>query len=316
MRSWLLTALACSLVVSVCACSDGGTGPDPETAVLTGAYFGQIPPGMTPTIFVPEQLRSNDTWFWHGALAFTDSGSEFYLDLYYPSTTAGIQTRFMRLEDSVWTSIEPPSFTGNSGDASPSFTPDGNKVFFISNRANGGAYGVWMATRSAGGWSQPQPVSIPGVPNLGGGWEVSVTRDETLYLRMQDNTSTTDLDIYRSRLVNGVYAAPERLGNEINSPYMDLAPYVHPDEDYLIFESARPGGVGGIDLYVSFHTATGSWTTAVNLGSSVNSSRNEGGPYVSPDGLYLFFNSNRAQQADRNPYWVDAQVIEALRPGS
>ena len=50
------------------------------------------------------------------------------------------------------------------------------------------------------------------------------------------------------------------------------------------------------------------------MGSPVNSAGNEGSPYVSPDGLYLFFNSNREAQYGRNPYWVDAQVIEGLRP--
>jgi Tol biopolymer transport system component len=94
---------------------------------------------------------------------------------------------------------------------------------------------------------------------------------------------------------------------------MDLAPYVDPDEDYIIFESTRPGGVGGVDLYISFQTAAGTWTNAVNLGSAVNSTRNEGGPFVSADGLYLFFNSDRVAHHERDPYWVDAQVIEVLR---
>jgi hypothetical protein len=37
---------------------------------------------------------------------------------------------------------------------------------------------------------------------------------------------------------------------------------------------------------------------------------------VSPDGLYLFFNSDRSANHERDPYWVDAQVIELLRPGN
>ena len=48
------------------------------------------------------------------------------------------------------------------------------------------------------------------------------------------------------------------------------------------------------------------------MGESINSSADEGSPFVSADGLYLFFNSDRAQQYNRNPYWVDAQIINDL----
>jgi hypothetical protein len=94
---------------------------------------------------------------------------------------------------------------------------------------------------------------------------------------------------------------------------MDLGPFVDPDESYLIFESARPGGYGFSDLYISFKRSDGSWTPALNMGEPINSSARETAASVSPDGLYLFFLSDRHQQWDSNPYWVSAQVIEDLR---
>lgn len=318
-----LLALNMICCLSLLGCAETGTDPDPANqpennppSGLTGAYFGQSPPGMTPSLFVPEELRSNDTWFWHGALAFTPDGNEFYLDIYYPALTASIQVRFMQLQEGSWTSVQPPSFVDDHSNASPSFTPDGNKVFFISDRPNGGPYRVWEASRNGTGWSNPTPVVLPITPNLGGGWGISVTRDETLYLWMHDTASDTDIDIYRTSLEDGVYTEIERLGNPINSAAMDISMFIDPDEDYIIFSSARAGGVGGTDLYISFSSADGSWTDAVNMGSPVNSTSNEGNPYVSPDGLYLFFNSERQAQYGRNPYWVDAGVIEVLRPGN
>jgi Tol biopolymer transport system component len=267
---------------------------------------------MVPQIFVPEELQSNSEWWWHGALAFTPDGEEFYLDIYVPLNNTGTQIRFMEMINNVWTSPQPPSFAGSTQDASPSFTENGNKVFFISNRPNGSSYGVWTSTRTQNGWSTPTPVNIPYNPSLGNGWRVSAASDETLYLQMVDNTTNTDFDIYEVKHINGVYSAPERLNENINSSYMDLNAFIDPEENYIIFASARPGGFGSTDLYISSRETDGSWKVAINMGEPVNSSASENSPFVSADGLYLFFNSDRIQQYDRNPYWVDAQVLYNL----
>jgi len=129
---------------------------------------------------------------------------------------------------------------------------------------------------------------------------------------MKANTINTDMDIYQVRNINGVYSAPERLDDNINSSYMDLSAFIDPEENYIIFASDRPGGYGGTDLYISSKDTDGSWKGAINMGEPVNSSAGEDSPFVSADGLYLFFNSDRHQQYDRNPYWVDAQVIYNL----
>ena len=279
---------------------------------LTGPYLGQEPPGMVPQMFVPEELQSNSEWFWHGALAFTPDGEEFYLDIYVPVNNTAIQIRFMEMINNVWTSPQTPSFTSSFHDASPSFTENGNKVFFISDRPNGSSYGVWTSTRTQNGWSTPTPVNIPYNPSLSNGWRVSAASDETLYLQMVDNTTNTDFDIYEVKHINGVYSAPERLDDNINSSYKDLGAFIDPEENYIIFASARPGGYGVTDLYISSKDTDGSWKAAINMGESVNSSASEGSPFVSADCLYLFFNSDRIQQYDRNPYWVDAQVLYNL----
>ena len=279
---------------------------------LTGPYLGQDPPGMVPQIFVPAELQSNSEWWWHGALAFTPDGEEFYLDIYVPLNNTGTQIRFMEMINNVWTSPQPSSFAGSTQDASPSFTENGNKVFFVSNRPNGSSYGVWTSTRTQNGWSTPTPVNIPYNPSLSNGWRISAASDETLYLQMVDNTTNTDFDIYELKHINGVYSAPERLDENINSSYMDLNAFIDPEENYIIFASARPGGFGSTDLYVSSKETDGSWKAAINMGEPVNSSASENSPFVSADGLYLFFNSDRIQQYVRNPYWVDAQVIYNL----
>jgi hypothetical protein len=88
---------------------------------------------------------------------------------------------------------------------------------------------------------------------------------------------------------------------------------MHPEEDYIIFTSQRPGGLGASDLYISFKDSEGTWTPAANMGSPVNSNGADAWPYLSPDGEYFFFVTSRQGDAGFNPYWVDSEIIEELR---
>ena len=98
-----------------------------------------------------------------------------------------------------------------------------------------------------------------------------------------------------------------RIGG-INSPHLDAHPFIAPDESYLIFDSNRPGGFGETDLYVCFRDSRGNWSEAVNLGETINSSEGIGLAMISPDGKYLFYTYRN------DIYWVDANIIETLRP--
>ncbi len=65
----------------------------------------------------------------------------------------------------------------------------------------------------------------------------------------------------------------------------------------------------------------GTWTKPKNMGPSINSAYKDEYPHVTPDGKYLFFNSNRPSSLNQKPiedgpgniYWVDATIIERLK---
>ena len=89
--------------------------------------------------------------------------------------------------------------------------------------------------------------------------------------------------------------------------------YSRPDESYLIWDEQGENGHGGADLFISFKQEDNSWGAAINLGDTINTSANEGGATVTPDGKYLFFNRFISNE-NAGMFWVDAQVIEMLRP--
>jgi hypothetical protein len=62
----------------------------------------------------------------------------------------------------------------------------------------------------------------------------------------------------------------------------------------MVFDSTRPGTLGGPDVYASTRTSPfGSWGEPVNLGPTINTPASESRASLSWDGRVLVFGSNR-----------------------
>ena len=75
-----------------------------------------------------------------------------------------------------------------------------------------------------------------------------------------------------------------------NEWYNIITPWLSSDGKRLFFASDKPGGIGGFDLYYSSWN-NGYWENPVNLGPVINTSGNEGYPFINPAGE-LFFSSD------------------------
>jgi WD40-like Beta Propeller Repeat len=79
------------------------------------------------------------------------------------------------------------------------------------------------------------------------------------------------------------WEAPGNLGAPINSDAIDGAPTMAEDGRLLFFYSARAGGFGSGDIYVSHRVSTGAdgdvWGAPMNLGPDVNTAAQEQGSY-------------------------------------
>jgi hypothetical protein len=80
-----------------------------------------------------------------------------------------------------------------------------------------------------------------------------------------------------------------------NGPDLDGCPFVSPDGKSFYMASTRPGGLGGIDIWVSTREGKNDpWGAPVNVGAPVNSSANDFCPTIARDGRHFYFVSNRA----------------------
>ena len=290
-----------------------------EWPVLKGPYLGQKPPGLKPEVFAPGILANDGTPF---NSAFSPEGYEFYYSVSSEKEKKD-QIWFTKRVNNIWTKPAIAPFSGQYDDCDVSFSPDGQRLFFISlgrplpgDSVHTKRNYIWFADRTKTDWTEPQLLEYPG--NRGGVYPVS-SANKTLYFSSRLEKNFGKGDIYRSRLVKGVYKTPENLGMKINSKYAESDAFIATDESFLIVTRwGYPDNAGGgeADLYISYKQSDGSWSKLINLGSTVNTKYIEFCPSFSPDRKYFFFSRYIRETNDCNIYWLDAKIIEGLKPKS
>lgn len=98
-------------------------------------------------------------------------------------------------------------------------------------------------------------------------------------------------DIYKVTKSKTGWSLPKNLGQNINTDWWESAPSISPDGQALYFSSNKPGGYGGIDIYVSYKNERGGWKQAVNLGAGINTAGDEQTPFIHADNKTLYFSS-------------------------
>ncbi|RLD23485.1 MAG: hypothetical protein DRI71_05195 [Bacteroidetes bacterium] len=119
--------------------------------------------------------------------------------------------------------------------------------------------------------------------------DIGLSADGTvLYIYTDENGG----DILVSHKVDGQWSSSKQLRGLINTPYRESSATITADKQTLYFTSDKPGGYGGTDIYVSELDNNNRWGKPINLGVSVNTERDEVGPFISQSGKHLYFSSN------------------------
>jgi hypothetical protein len=256
-----------------------------------------------PVIFAPGVVSSE---FMETTATFTPDGKIVYFtrsDMQFSDNTI-LESQ---LKNGKWSEPQVASFSGIWRDSEPNVSPDGKRLFFVSNRpvsaggepitANFGnrtfpGANIWYVERKANGdWGEP--VHIEGAMNeFKTVYNPSVARNGTLYFSGVLPDDPTKNQIYKSVLANGVYGKPEKVSfSETKWNHMD--PSVDPDERFMVFASNRPGAINNSnDVFIVFQK-DGKWGEPVAFGESVNSPALENAPVLAPGGRTLYFTSMR-----------------------
>jgi tetratricopeptide (TPR) repeat protein len=153
-------------------------------------------------------------------------------------------------------------------------------------------YDAVMFSRLVGGkWTPPVNIT-PELQSDGDFYISCLSADGKLLFLSKDDGENSD--IYMSSY-NGVsWSKTVKLNKNINTKYWESHGFITEDGNQLIFASDRPGGFGGLDLYIS-RKVNGDWGPAVNLGPEINTPFNEDRPFLINNGKTLFFSSQGHQ---------------------
>jgi len=99
-------------------------------------------------------------------------------------------------------------------------------------------------------------------------------------------------DIYYSARTGSGWKQGINIGGPVNTSYWESQPSLSSDGSMLFFVSNRPGGFGGMDIWLSKQVKDGRWSEPVNLGNTINTPGDEMSPFIHFDGKTLYFSSN------------------------
>ncbi|WP_412970847.1 TolB family protein [Glaciecola sp. MF2-115] len=280
------------LLLFVLVMSNISYGQD-DVPIPSGPYLGQTPPGSTPELFAPGIVNTEELIEIEGM--FGADMHTFY---------------FVRRDEKEVYSLNVIEFKNNQWQKSivksnvgGAYISSDGKIIYLNNS---------YIERTNDGWSELKRHGSPfeDIDIM----RLSAASNGTYYF---DTFAPPKFDtpIRYSRLINGKYEQPKSLGPQFGIGRYNAHPFIAPDESYIIFDSIRDGGYGKSDLYISFRGADGSWGPAINMGDKINTAASEKSPSVSPDGKFLFFDlRTKRGNEEVNIYWVDAQIIDTLRP--
>jgi hypothetical protein len=265
-----------------------------DSSIEENLYLGYEPPGLVPELFVPEESTSTN---WTLANADSLDMNEFYFTYNGQNPFEAPLVVYRNEGNSYYTSKY--SFNHNPSDSN-----------ILYSRWN-------YIERTDSGWSKIKSLGPMFDREDWGIMVMSVSSKGTLVF---DDFKSNDV-IRMSRIIDGNREEPKLLPEHINTGKWTDHPFIAPDESFLIWGSEREDGFGMSDNYISFKQQDGSWGPAINMGDKINSELVENGANLTLDGKYLLFGrSEKKTRQDGNiyweskKYWVDAKIIETLRP--
>ncbi len=190
----------------------------------------------------------------------------------------------------------------NSNDAPLSVSSDGNTILVFKSGK------IYYSTKTIYGWSNLE--AYPSNINMSD-WQsdAMITSDgkslvftaignktNNIYIKNPYNyhgDNQYPSDIFVSILSeDGVWSEPINLGKNINTPYSERTPFLHPDMKTLYFSSDGHGGLGKMDVYKSTRlhdTCWNCWSAPVNMGKEFNTPDNDLGYKISTGGDKAYF---------------------------
>ncbi|MBB6611016.1 tetratricopeptide repeat protein [Pontibacter sp. Tf4] len=175
----------------------------------------------------------------------------------------------------------------NSADVefSPVLAINDSVLLFTSHKAPEGPEQIRISNKKNNNW-QTSKEYLPATNTKAGHAIVTVSPNGKVLYTYSPADGLRSYDESKNSWVN-----PKPMPIPLNQLANESSVHITEDGQYAFFASDRPGGFGGLDLYVSQRFPDGTWSAAINLGASVNTAYDEEAPFVDFQTKTLFFSS-------------------------
>ncbi len=190
----------------------------------------------------------------------------------------------------------------------PALSPDGNRIFFASNKPGGyGGYDLYMAEKRGGSWSDMYNLG-PEINTPGNDVFPFLHESGVFFFSSDGHKGMGNLDIYYIDIRSRIWGPLTNIGEPFNSKFDDFGFVVDPAGRSGFFTSDRPGGVGKDDLY-GFQSPQGinGLFQPVQKSLAIQVLDQERNQPIPGAAIYVFERGNDGLIADNSLY--DIQII-------
>jgi outer membrane protein OmpA-like peptidoglycan-associated protein/tetratricopeptide (TPR) repeat protein len=209
-------------------------------------------------------------------------------------------------------------------ESTPVFTKDGKTVYFTRNNFIDGKKGkneekitlikIYKATLENDKW-----INITVLPfdsnNYSTGHPALSPDEKTLYFASDMPGTLGQSDIYKVSInADGSFGTPQNLGKSINTEEKETFPFVT-DENEIYFASDGHPGLGGLDVFVGQFENDGTVSDIQNLGSDINSPKDDFAYIINPVSRKGYFSSNKdgGQGSDDIYMFLETRKLKCIQ---
>ncbi|MFH0922563.1 MAG: hypothetical protein V1811_00720, partial [Candidatus Micrarchaeota archaeon] len=176
-------------------------------------------------------------------------------------------------------------------------TPDGKTLYFfftpdvrvpVEKQVIDGVTGIYVSHKQGDGWGNPERVWLQDSGKLSLDGCEFVQNNVMWFCSAREGY--TGVNLFTAELKSGKWGEFTYVGDKLMNEYQVGEMHITSDGNELYFHSQRPGGKGGLDIWVS-KRKNGEWQQPENV-EAVNTERDEGWPFVTQDNSELWFSKD------------------------
>ena len=194
-----------------------------------------------------------------------------------------------------------PEINSAYPDYAPVLFANGNKLFFTSRRKgsfpelkdpnNEYFEDIYLSKKINDTWQKPENLGLP-INSKTHDASVAISNNDSIFYFYRTNANLVGGDIFKTAKNNDTWEEPTVFESSINTKNnSESSISIHPNGKKIFFSSNRDGGYGGKDIYYVQKLPDGTWSLPSNLGAMINTAEDEDGPFISSDGITLYFAS-------------------------